>query len=186
MTNVAPRWTPAVPWLSAFPELNVRAYVRVNDKPGVYFFSLDAGSALAVRAARALFNLPYFTASMHLGLEAGVIRYESRRLDTRAAVEFAASYSAVGSPFQASAGTLDYFLTERYCLYNVDRKGRPYRLDIHHPPWNLQSARAAIDRNTMTEAAGLTRPSGAPLVHFSKRQDMVGWGPAILSGTLDG
>ena len=59
MTNVAPRGVPSLPWVSAFPELNVRTYVRVGDRPGIYFFSLDAGSSLAVKTARALFNLPY-------------------------------------------------------------------------------------------------------------------------------
>src|SRR4051812_42045561 len=47
MTNVAPRGVPSLPRVSEFPELNVRTYVRVGDRPGIYFFSLDAGSALA-------------------------------------------------------------------------------------------------------------------------------------------
>src|SRR5690606_20213232 len=46
MSGVRLRLLPAVPWLSAFPELNVRTYVRLRDrgveKRGVYFFSLDA------------------------------------------------------------------------------------------------------------------------------------------------
>ena len=64
MTNVAPRLTPALPWISAFPEMNVRTYVSAGGKPGVYFFSLDAGSAIAVRTARLLLNLPYYAAEM--------------------------------------------------------------------------------------------------------------------------
>jgi uncharacterized protein YqjF (DUF2071 family) len=93
MSNVAPRGVPAIPWLSSFPELNVRTYVRVDDKPGVYFFSLDAGSALAVRAARAMFNLPSFPASMRVAPEAGVIRYESRRCRSHPVAEFLARYT---------------------------------------------------------------------------------------------
>jgi len=64
VTNVAPRGVPALRWVSEFPELNVRTYVRVADEPGIFFFSLDAGSALAVHAAKTMLNLPYFTASM--------------------------------------------------------------------------------------------------------------------------
>ena len=64
MTNVTPRFVPVLPWVSAFPELNVRTYVRVGGKPGVFFFSLDAGNPVAVGAARTLLNLPYFTADM--------------------------------------------------------------------------------------------------------------------------
>ena len=79
MTNVAPRGVPGLPGLSAFPELNVRTYVRVGDKPGVFFFSLDAASRIAVGLARVLFGLPYFTASMNVHRNDGMIRYESRR-----------------------------------------------------------------------------------------------------------
>src|SRR5437867_5100192 len=62
MTGVRLRWLPPLPGISAFPELNVRTYVRVRDRPGVYFFSLDAGSRTAVAMARAWFHLPYFHA----------------------------------------------------------------------------------------------------------------------------
>src|SRR4051812_26347486 len=76
MSNVAPRAVPAVPGVSAFPELNVRTYVSVGGKPGVYFFSLDAGSAIAVHLARTLFNLPYYSASIEVVVENdGAVRY---------------------------------------------------------------------------------------------------------------
>ncbi|MGH8637044.1 MAG: YqjF family protein, partial [Burkholderiales bacterium] len=71
MTNVAPRGIPALPWVSAFPELNVRTYVTVGGKPGVFFFSLDAGNPIAVRAARTLFSLPYYSAEMHVDAKDG-------------------------------------------------------------------------------------------------------------------
>jgi uncharacterized protein len=181
MTNVAPRGVPALPWLSALPELNVRTYVRVEDKPGVYFFSLDAARVAAVRAARFLFNLPYFVASMDVQVaDTGVVRYRSDRQGPPAAT-FSATYRARGLPFTATPGTLDTFLTERYCLYHVDAHGAPYRLDIHHPPWPLQLAEAEIGRNTMAGAAGIALPPSSPLLHFAKRQDMVGWLPERLA-----
>jgi uncharacterized protein YqjF (DUF2071 family) len=180
MTNVAPRWVPALPWVSEFPELNVRTYVRVADKPGVYFFSLDAGSAVAVQAARKLLNLPYYVADMKISPIDGRVHYSSRRqtTDSRAALE--ATYEATGAPFEAPRGSLEYFLTERYCLYATDRTYHAYRLDIHHPPWSLQAAEAEFQRNTMAEAAGLRLPSTEPLLHFAKRQDMVAWAPERL------
>jgi hypothetical protein len=75
------------------------------------------------------------------------------------------------------AGSLEYFLTERYCLYAVDHQFRAYRLDIHHPLWGLETAEADIRVNTMAEAAGIRLPSTAPLLHFARRQDMVCWAP---------
>lgn len=181
MTNVAPRGVPSLPWISEFPELNVRTYVRVNEKPGVYFFSLDAGRTLAVHAARLLLNLPYYSAAMTVTPSPGNIEYDSRRDDGAAAATLSASYRPVGAPFEAVNGSLEYFLTERYCLYNLDRRAVPYRLEIHHPPWPLQPADAEFTRNTMADAARLSLPDMKPLLHFSKRQDMVAWPPTALS-----
>jgi len=180
MTNVAPRGVPSLPWISEFPELNVRTYVRVYEKPGIYFFSLDAGSALAVQAARSLLNLPYYAAAMNVTPNAGRIEYDSRREDGAAGAFLSGSYRPIGAPFEASRGSLEYFLTERYCLYNLDHRGRPYRLDIHHPPWPLQPADADFTRNTMADAIGVSLPDAKPVLHFARRQDMVAWMPTAL------
>jgi uncharacterized protein YqjF (DUF2071 family) len=179
MTNVAPRGVPSLPWVSEFPELNVRTYVRVDDRPGIYFFSLDAGSTFAVRAARTLLNLPYYAATMTVTPKAGAIEYDSQR-NGGSEARLSAAYQPSGLPFQALRGTLEYFLTERYCLYNLDHRGAPYRLEIHHPPWTLQPAEAAFTRNTMAESAGVSLPHINPLLHFSRRQDMVAWLPTRL------
>ena len=176
MTNVAPRGVPPLPWVSAFPELNVRTYVRVHDKPGVYFFSLDASNPVAVGVARTLVHLPYFTADMEVAAAAGWIDYRSRRKPSSGPpAEFVARYRPSGPVEPPLPGTLEHFLTERYCLFTTDSDFRAYTLDIHHPPWPLQPAEAEIHDNTMVEAAGMHLPSMEPLLHFSKRQDMVGW-----------
>ena len=179
MTNVAPRGVPSLPWLSTFPELNVRTYVRMGDRPGVYFFSLDAGNALAVHAARALLNLPYHSAAMTVAPLPDGIDYRSSRESGRAA-EFSARYGPTGPVFAAATGSLEHFLTERYCLYNLSRRGAPYRLEIHHPPWPLQPAQAQVERNTMARASGVTLPDESPLLHFAKRLDVVVWRPHPL------
>jgi len=177
MTNVAPRLVPALPWISAFPELNVRTYVTVDGKPGVFFFSLDAGNPLAVGAAKAMLNLPYFTAKMDVRVSAdGNVQYDSRR-SSQPGAEFAASYRGLGYRHAPAKGTLEYFLTERYCLYAVDHTYYAYRLDIHHPSWTLEGGEAEITLNTMTQPLGIRLPAIAPLLHFSKRQDMVCWAP---------
>lgn len=180
MTNVAPRGIPSMPWMSEFPELNVRTYVRVGDRPGVYFFSLDAGSGLAVQAARMLFNLPYYSAHMSVTSRADTIRYDSRRAKSSDTASLSMTYRPTGGAVEARRGTLEHFLTERYCLYNIDHHGRPYRLDIHHPPWRLQAAEATFTHNSMARAAGLALPNVEPLLHFSRRQDVVAWTPSRL------
>jgi uncharacterized protein YqjF (DUF2071 family) len=181
MTNVAPRWVPAIPWVSAFAEVNVRTYVTVGGRPGVYFFSLDAESALAVATAKSLLRLPYYTAQMNVRDEAGQIYYTSRRVNSDfQSAELIARYRPVGAAAEPLPGTLEYFLTERYCLYNVDDRFRAYRLEIHHPPWTLQHAEAEIELNTMAAAVGIRLPGVPPILHFSKRQDMVAWAPITL------
>jgi uncharacterized protein len=179
MSNVAPRGVPSMPYVSEFPELNVRTYVRVGDRPGIYFFSLDAGSTLAVHAARALLNLPYHSAAMTVVPDGDATVYHSRRPGD--AAEFVATYAPDGAPSAPREGSLEYFLTERYCLYHLDHRAKPYRLEIHHPPWALQPARAAIDRNTMGAIHGFRLADRPEFVHYVARQDMVAWAPHGLS-----
>ena len=181
MSGVRLRGMPALPWLSAFPELNVRTYVTAGEKPGVWFFSLDAGNPLAVVIARAWFHLPYFRASMVCASQDGWIRYYSRRTHTRApSAVLECRYQPAASPFEPMPHTIEHFLTERYCLYAAAGAGRIYRGEIHHPPWQLQAAVAEFDSNTMAEAAGITLAAQSPLLHFAKRQDMVAWPPRVL------
>ena len=163
MTNVGLRAAPALPWLSAFPELNVRTYVRVADRPGVYFFSLDAGRRLAVAAARALLNLPYYAAAMSVERREAAVHYQSARRSTAAVRSSTPSTNLQVRPSRRRSGSIEYFLTERYCLYHHDHRGRPYRLEIHHRPWSLQLARATITINTMAAASRLTLNGAPPL-----------------------
>lgn len=182
MTGVRLRRTPTVPWLSAFPELNVRTYVTYGEKPGVWFFSLDAGNAVAVAIARAWFHLPYFRARMHCEEQDGWIRYQCERTHRGApAGLLEGRYRPVGEVFSPQLGTLEHFLTERYCLYTTDGSGRNICGEIHHPPWPLQVAEAKFTGNTMAEAAGLSLPARNALLHFAKRQDVVVWRPELLA-----
>ena len=173
--NTRGRPTLPVPLLSAFAEINVRTYVTVGGKPGIYFFSLDAASAAAVAAARRAYRLPYFRADMSIARSAGEVHYRSRRTSRDGpAAEFRARYRPAGAQFRASPGTLEHWLTERYCLYTLDDEKRVLRGDIQHPPWPLQPADADIDVNTMTAQIAVEL-DGAPLLHYAGRQDVVFW-----------
>ncbi len=181
MSGVRLRGAPAVPWLSAFPELNVRTYVKYGGKPGVWFFSLDAGNALAVAIARAWFHLPYFRARMSCDGRDGYIYYRSGRTHRRApSAVLKCRYRPSNEVFYPQPGTLEYFLTERYCLYASGGNGRLICVEIHHPPWPLQLAGAEFTGNSMAGAAGVALPARMPLLHFAKRQDVVIWQPERL------
>ena len=171
MSGVRARWLPPIPGTSRFPELNVRTYVTYGGKPGVFFFSLDAASRLAVWGARASYNLPYFLARMKVREETGRFQYESIR---NPATVLRARYSPVGPVQLRKPETIEHWLTERYCLYTVSR-GSVYRAEIHHQPWPLQDAEADISENTMARAAGIELPNVAPLLHFSKQLEVLIW-----------
>jgi uncharacterized protein YqjF (DUF2071 family) len=182
MSDVHPRYLPSVPPLSSFPELNVRTYVTAGGKPGIWFFSLDAANPVAVRLARATFHLPYFDAEMSCRVVGEEVRYRSVRTHRRApGAEFVAHYSPVGEPFESRPGTLEDFLTERYCLYAADGRGNVYRGDIHHHPWPLQRAELEIESLAMTEQIGVALPETAPLLHFSERLDVLAWPPRRIT-----
>ncbi len=176
MTHVSPRGIPPVPRLSQFPEMNVRTYVVVNSIPGVYFFSLDAGSALAVALARRFFHLPYFHASMRSVPVGESIEYESHRLRPAAPeAHFVARYRPLSPITHAQRGTRDSWLTERYCLYTTGRRNHLYRGDIHHRPWPLQTAELTITSNSMTLPQHIHLPGPPPLLHYAHRQEVLIW-----------
>jgi uncharacterized protein len=171
------RGTPPLPWLSRFPELNVRTYVHYAGRPGIYFFSLDAARLAAVVAARRGYRLPYFHARMAAQRQGATIRYESERTDSSGPpARFTARYGPSGPRLPVDDGSLERWLSERYCLYVVDDRGRPLRGEIHHPPWPLQPAEATIELNTMARPLGINLPSDPyPLLHYSPRQDVLIW-----------
>lgn len=178
MSGVRPRWLPALPGLSAFPELNLRTYVVAEGKPGVWFFSLDAANRAAVEIARGTFHLPYFHARMRCAAtgDGSGITYASERRDGRGSpAVFAADYRPSGAAAPPAAGSLADWLTARYCLYAANPAGKLLRGEIHHLPWPLQAATAQIRANSMAEAAGIHLAATAPLLHFARRLDVVVW-----------
>jgi uncharacterized protein YqjF (DUF2071 family) len=172
MSGVRARGVPPLPGFSRFPELNVRTYVTYQDKPGVYFFSLDASNLLAVWAARAVYHLPYFHASMKAAQREDLIFYTSERHHPSA--QFRGLYGPIGPVRIRDRGTIEDFLTARFCLYTT-HQDHVYRCEIHHLPWPLQDAEAKFERNTIANAANITLPSSAPLLHFSKRLEVLIW-----------
>lgn len=176
MTGVRPPFVPEFPPLTSFLELNVRTYVVANGKPGVWFFSLDAASRLAVRAARWSFHLPYFDAKMSLQKQSNQYMYRSRRTHRNAPpAEFIGTYGPTGEVFRSEIGSLEHWLTERYCLYSVDRSEKLWRGDIHHVPWPLQPAQAHFEKNTMAEPIGFDLSRKPDHLHFAERLDVIAW-----------
>jgi uncharacterized protein len=173
--NMRASFLPPVPGLSEMHELNVRTYVHYRGTPGVYFFSLDANSALAVLGARTFFLVPYFNADISLKQEGERITYHSRRTHSDApAAVFDADWTIGGPLPESQPGTLPFFLTERYCFYTVS-DSTVYRCRIHHAPWPLRDAEVSAYHSTMIQSHGMPAPDGPPLLHYSEEIDVDIW-----------
>jgi uncharacterized protein YqjF (DUF2071 family) len=170
-----PPYLPPVPGLSSMHELNVRTYVHLDNVPGVWFFSLDANSVVAVRTARAFFHLPYFNAEMSLEETVETIIYSSTRTEGDApAARFDATWKKGETVPFSHPGSLEFFLTERYCLYSA-HKQKLYRCRIFHEPWPLRQAELSTLDSTMIESHGLPTPKDEPLLHYAEEVNVDIW-----------
>lgn len=167
ITGMRAPFTPSMPWLSEFPETNVRTYVtRPGEHPGVWFFSLDASRLPAVLGARTVYGLPYMWARMRVNRDGAHVRYTAQRRwpGTRARYDISVVPGRLFKPGELT--DLDHFLTARYRLYSIIA-GRPAFAQIEHEPWPLASAAVRSLDETLVEAAGLPPPFGDALVHYS-------------------
>jgi uncharacterized protein YqjF (DUF2071 family) len=171
LTGLRARGTLPLPRVSSFLELNVRTPVVAADgRPGVWFFSLDASSRLAVELARRAYKLPYFHARMSAMRRGEWIDYECARMAEPGRV-FCGRYRPDGEARHAEPGSLEWFLMEHYCLYTTDERDRLHRAEIHHEPWPLQPAEAEIELASIAPV----ELRGEPICWFSPRQDVVIW-----------
>jgi len=162
-----------IPLLRSFPELNLRTYVEVDGKPGVWFFSLDADNWPIVLVGKGIYNLPYFKANIELEEQEGWFECTSSR--RRSDVGFKARYRPIGDPFIAESGSFESWATERYCLYSQSRKGDIYRVEVQHVPWPLQQAEARVEKCDLFSAAGISPLDSNAVCHYSAGVQVVSY-----------
>jgi uncharacterized protein YqjF (DUF2071 family) len=186
------RGMPAVPGARSFPDLNLRTYVRdqITATPGVYCFSFDASSLLAVAAAQLLYQLPYHWSEMRLERwnEREFGFYSRRRLAGEPVV-FKARYRGMGPTRKLAelrSGTLEYFLTERSCLYSQNRRGQAIRSNLHHVSWPLEEAEADIERNDLPASIGVKLGNAEPVLHYTRRLAVYIWPAELVRPALAG
>lgn len=181
MSGVTLRGLPDLPRFSAFPELNVRTYVKVGDRRGVYFLSLEADNRLAVLLARRWYGLPYMRARMSWRPDgADAITFRSHRVHPgEPPAEYEARYRWSGEEWFARPGSFEHWATERYALYVADRRERIWAGEVHHHPWPLRHAEIELRTNTMAASHGIVLPDTRPHVLYSPRVDVVVWNPAL-------
>jgi uncharacterized protein len=179
LTGLRPPVLPPIPWLSAFPEMNLRTYVTGPAGPGIWFFSLDAASAPAVLGARIAYGLPYHWATMRIHVGGNRRHYTSMRKGARAVITV-----DVGDRL-TQPGDLVLFLTERYRLYSRILSGLAMAA-VEHEPWPLQQATLVTLEETVRRAADLPDDAISPLVHYSPGVSVRVGAPHLLSDARPG
>lgn len=183
MSGVTLNAFPDVRGLSAFHELNVRTYVTVAGRPGVYFLSLDANNRIAVWLARRWFALPYWNAVQSSSVDESGERFSYRSARNHRGggdARFGARFVVGAERGPAKKGTLEAWLCERYALY-VSRRGRVLRGEVHHLPWPLRDVQVDVTENTMTSPLGFATPGPPAHAMYSPGVDTVVWSlvPAV-------
>ena len=160
------RGLPPIPGMAAFPGFNIRTYVTVDGKPGVYFFSLTAANFLAAYTAKTFFRLPYTYMEMKYKKVNDLIVFESEK---KSGVQLLCNYKSVSAPSPTEKGSLEEWLVQRYCLYTVSKKGEPMRADILHEPWMLEKVEAKIHQNTLLSSLNIVPEIEEPILHYAKK-----------------
>ncbi|MEZ4369358.1 MAG: DUF2071 domain-containing protein [Polyangiaceae bacterium] len=171
MQGVRPAWSPEV-FAFNFLETNLRTYVHVAGRdPGVYFFSLEAASRIAVTAARVGWGLPYHYANMAMDVRDAEVDYETTRTSDPAA-RLKTHYRITEELGASKPETLEFFLFERYLLH-TERGGRVWTGQVHHTPYPVHLAELSSFEEGLIQAAGLPEPGRAPeLCHYSPGVDV--------------
>lgn len=167
------RGLPKVPGIDQFPQLNVRTYVTLNGKPGVYFLSIDAPNILAVMLAKTFYRLPFYNADILIRYAHSEVHFKSIR--RKSDIQYNCSYYAASEFFLPKTGSFDEWIAERYSLYSLGKSGQIFRCDILHEPWSLKHAEAEFGNNTLLSNQGIRIESQQPILHFAKKKDVRLW-----------
>jgi uncharacterized protein YqjF (DUF2071 family) len=190
MDRIKVRGIPTIPGVRSFPDLSLRTYVKEESSgtPGVFCLSLDASNLLAVGVGRSFYSLPYHWSQMRMEQrsEREFSFYSRRRLSQRQ-VAFSARYRGMGPSrrlMEYGAGSLEYFLMERYCLFSSNRDGQPIRANLHHVSSMLEEAEAVIEQNDLASVLGIQLPEQEPVLHYSRRLAVYVWPAELVRPTM--
>lgn len=165
MKHIRPRNLPAIYSISFFNEVNIRTYVHVEDKPGVYFLDIIADNRISCFLAKQFSGLPYSYQKIYrdeISLFSNNITFNYK----------------LGDSIHHKSDR-DIWLTERYCLYNADSMNNLYRYDIHHLPWNIDDVE--ISQLSINRNYELVKKLQVPdSNHYSKGVKVVAWNKELL------
>ncbi|MBS4202106.1 DUF2071 domain-containing protein [Bacillus sp. FJAT-49732] len=170
------RGFPPVSFRPAFPEINLRTYVKCDNKPGIYFLSLDVDDWTSYTLAKRWLNVPYHPAKISIQKNVDTFHYESLRMgSSNTPIVCKGSFTPQSNIFHPNSDTIDHWLSERYCFFSNDQRSNMYCLDIHHHPWPLQKADAVIKKNDLFKPFSFHLEDEKPILHFSQGVEALIW-----------
>jgi hypothetical protein len=190
LDRIKVRGIPPIPGVRHFPDLCLRTYVREErtGTRGVYCLSLDSSNLLATAMGRAFYCLPYHWAEMHLEQQTErEFSFYSRRRFASMPVQFKARYRGLGPTRKLAeyrAGSLEYFLMERSCLFSSNRAKQPFRANLYNVCWPLEEAEAEIELNDLATAIGIQLPDRKPVLHYTRRMAVYFWPAELMRPAL--
>jgi uncharacterized protein len=169
--NIRPKYLPSFPPVSDFDEINIRTYVKYNNKPGIYFLQLDASKWLSEFFAKVFSELPYRYSSISSDDD----RYRSLHEESGDMLDV--NFTVIAH--KKDIDKRDRWLTERYVFFQ-DSKGYINELEIHHPEWPL--GEVILNECVVKYDRFSSLISGQPdLVHFSPGVQVLTWGKNRLT-----
>ncbi|MGG1677746.1 YqjF family protein [Neobacillus sp. NRS-1170] len=174
--GIYPRGISSVSVTPKFPEINVRTYVQCDGKPGIYFLSIDVQNWASLNIAKRWYRLPYYSSEISFQKEGQSFQCQSvRKGNANTIISFKGKYFPVSEVYFPKEGTLDHWLTERYCLYSSTNGVNIYCGEIHHQPWPLQKAEIEIVNNTLFTPFHFDLSEVKPTAYFSEGVDSLIW-----------
>lgn len=171
ITDMRGRGLPPLPGIRKYPGFNIRTYVTVNDKPGVFFFYLAAANWFAAKAAKTFFRLPYFFEPLKMEQEKGIVNFEGQM----SIGQFNCQYKSIATPYITKKGSLDEWFLERYCLFTISKEGKPLQCNILHPSWVVFDGEAEIQENLLRSSFHIVPECEKPILHVGKRSEVRIW-----------
>jgi uncharacterized protein YqjF (DUF2071 family) len=133
-----------VPWPGsrAFPEINLRFYVRRGEQRGVVFIREFVPRSLVAWLARAIYNEPYLVAPIESSVSdeaPAVVTIRRLRWRGRTHVIEVAGNKPAGRPPEDSE---EHFFKEHRWGFGRDRRGRTSIYEVRHPVWEVYPVRS--------------------------------------------
>ena len=166
VSGVRGRYIFPLPYFSSFEEINLRTYVIADFKPGIYLLSVETNKSLVALLTRIFTGIPY--------VKSTILRIDDRLYAKLPAKKQSLNLRFCDNVKPLRKDVLDYWLTERHCLYqNVGRT--LYRFDIHHNEWEMKNIKLKIAH--INYCAGGFNTSGIPpeRLHYCKKLEVLFW-----------